>query len=39
LGDVLWRSIKYEDVYLRAYDSVSAAKAGIARDLLIAGFR
>jgi len=27
----LWRSIKYEEVYLHAYDSVSAAKVGIAR--------
>jgi putative transposase len=27
----LWRSIKYEEVYLHAYDSVSQAKAGIAR--------
>jgi putative transposase len=27
----IWRSIKYEEVYLRAYDSVSAAKTGIAR--------
>jgi putative transposase len=27
----LWRSVKYEEVYLRAYESVSAAKAGIAR--------
>jgi putative transposase len=26
-----WRSIKYEEVYLHAYESVSAAKAGIAR--------
>ena len=26
-----WRSIKYEEVYLHAYDSVSQAKAGIAR--------
>jgi putative transposase len=25
----LWRSVKYEEVYLHAYDSVSAAKAGI----------
>ena len=25
----LWRTIKYERVYLRAYDSVSAAKADI----------
>lgn len=27
----LWKSIKYEEVYLHAYDSVSDAKAGIAR--------
>jgi putative transposase len=27
----LWRSIKYEEAYLHAYDSVSATKAGIAR--------
>jgi putative transposase len=27
----LWKSIKYEEVYLRAYDSVSAAKEGIGR--------
>ena len=27
----LWKSIKYEEVYLHAYDSVSAAKAGIGR--------
>jgi putative transposase len=27
----LWKSIKYEEVYLHAYDSVSAAHAGIAR--------
>lgn len=27
----LWRSVKYEEVYLRAYESVSAARAGIAR--------
>jgi putative transposase len=27
----LWRSIKYEEVYLHAYDSVSQAKAGISR--------
>lgn len=25
----LWKSIKYEEVYLRAYDTVSAAKSGI----------
>ena len=27
----LWRSIKYEEVYLHAYDSVGQAKFGIAR--------
>ena len=27
----LWKSIKYEEVYLRAYDTVSAARSGIAR--------
>jgi len=27
----LWRSIKYEEVYLHAYDSVSDAKTGLAR--------
>ena len=27
----LWRSINYEEVYLHAYDSVSSARAGIAR--------
>ena len=26
----LWRSVKYEEVYLKAYDSVAEAKAGIA---------
>jgi putative transposase len=29
----LWRSVKYEEVYLHAYDSVSAARAGLARYL------
>ena len=29
----LWRTIKYEEVYLRAYDSVSAARASIGRYL------
>ena len=29
----LWKSIKYEEVYLHAYESVSAARAGIARYL------
>jgi putative transposase len=27
----LWKSIKYEEVYLHAYDSISAARAGIGR--------
>jgi putative transposase len=27
----LWRSVKYEEVYLYAYDTVSAAKAGLTR--------
>jgi putative transposase len=27
----LWKSIKYEEVYLRAYETVSAACSGIAR--------
>jgi len=27
----LWRSVKYEEVYLRAYETVSAAKAGLDR--------
>ncbi len=27
----LWRSVKYEEVYLKAYDTVSAARASIAR--------
>jgi putative transposase len=29
----LWRSIKYEEVYLYAYDSVSQARAGLAKYL------
>ncbi|MAX73270.1 MAG: IS3 family transposase [Nioella sp.] len=29
----LWRSIKYEEVYLRAYDSVSAARDSLGRYL------
>ena len=27
----LWKSIKYEEIYLHAYDSVSAARAGIGK--------
>jgi putative transposase len=29
----LWRSVKYEEVYLHAYESVAAARAGIASYL------
>nr|WP_253578643.1 IS3-like element ISRj2 family transposase [Bradyrhizobium japonicum] len=29
----LWRTVKYEEVYLRAYDSVSEARASIAKYL------
>ena len=29
----LWRSVKYEEVYLRAYDSVSEARASLCRYL------
>jgi putative transposase len=29
----LWRSIKYEEVYLRAYDSVAGARTSIGRYL------
>lgn len=29
----LWRSLKYEEVYLKAYDSVAAAETGIERWL------
>jgi putative transposase len=27
----LWKSVKYEEVYLHAYDTVSAARVGLAR--------
>ncbi len=30
----LWKSVKYEEVYLRAYESVSAAKLGLGRYLV-----
>ena len=29
----LWRSVKYEEVYLQAYDSVAEARASISRYL------
>ena len=29
----LWRSVKYEEVYLRAYDSLSEARSSIGRYL------
>ena len=31
----LWRSVKYEEVYLRAYDSVAEARASIGRYLAL----
>ncbi|MGH8403805.1 MAG: integrase core domain-containing protein, partial [Gammaproteobacteria bacterium] len=27
----LWKSVKYEDIYLKAYDSIPAARAGLTR--------
>jgi putative transposase len=30
----LWRSVKYEEVYLRAYDSVADARASLGRYLV-----
>jgi putative transposase len=32
----LWRSVKYEEVYLRAYDSVGEARASLGRYLALA---
>ena len=29
--DRLWRSVKYEEVYLRAYDDIAAARQSLAR--------
>jgi putative transposase len=29
----LWRSVKYEEVYLKAYDSVGEARTSIGRSL------
>jgi hypothetical protein len=31
----LWRSVKYEEVHLRAYDSISAARQGLGRHLTV----
>jgi putative transposase len=31
----LWRSLKYEEVYLHAYDTVSEARAGLGRYLTL----
>ena len=39
LVERLWRTIKYEEVYLRAYDSVSAAREGLARYLTFYNMR
>ena len=33
----LWRSVKYEEMYLRAYESVSEARASIGRYLDLLG--
>ena len=33
LVERLWRSVKYEEVYLRAYDGISAARQGVGRYL------
>ena len=32
-GERLWRTIKYEEAYLRAYDSVSTARISLGRYL------
>ena len=31
LVDRLWRSVKYEEVYLHAYEGVAAARTGLSR--------
>ena len=31
----LWRSIKYEEIYLKAYDSVRTARQGIANICIL----
>lgn len=31
-GERLWKSVKYEEVYLRAYDSIPEAKVLLGRD-------
>jgi putative transposase len=33
LVERLWRTVKYEEVYLRAYDSVGEARASLGRYL------
>ena len=35
----LWRSIKYEEIYLRAYDSVGEARGSIGRYLALSNGR
>jgi putative transposase len=35
----LWRSVKYEEVYLRAYDSVGEARLSLGRYLVFCNFR
>jgi putative transposase len=31
LSPAIWRTLKYDEVYLRAYDTVSEARSSIAR--------
>jgi len=35
--ELLWRSLKYEEIYLKAYDSVAQAKKALAIGLLQSG--
>jgi putative transposase len=37
--DRLWRSIKYEEVYLHTYESVSQARSGIGRYMAFYNIR
>jgi putative transposase len=37
--DWLWKSVKYDGVYLRAYDSVTVATQGIAKYFAIYNIR
>jgi putative transposase len=37
--ELLWKSVKYEEVYLHDYDSVAAAKVGIGKYFLFCNGR